>query len=56
LSHALVATAPGLSDGIVPTGYSTNLTWEGEFLISTNFNLARENQPHRFGYCSSGTL
>ncbi|KAK1065035.1 hypothetical protein LTR74_008311, partial [Friedmanniomyces endolithicus] len=54
LSHALVATNPSLSDGIVLTGYSTNATWQGEFLISTNFHLAKENQPQRFGNRSAG--
>ncbi|KAK0939545.1 hypothetical protein LTR29_008916 [Friedmanniomyces endolithicus] len=54
LSHALVASNPSLSDGIVLTGYSTNNTWVGEFLISTNFHLAKENQPQRFGNRSTG--
>ncbi|KAK3117589.1 hypothetical protein LTR53_000914 [Teratosphaeriaceae sp. CCFEE 6253] len=56
LSHALVAAAPALSDGIVLTGYSTSAAFQGEFLINTGFHLARENQPERFGNCSTGSL
>ncbi|KAK4908610.1 hypothetical protein LTR49_022513 [Elasticomyces elasticus] len=56
LSHALVAADQHLSDGIVLTGYSTNLTWEDQFMASTGFHLARENQPSRFAGQSSGYL
>lgn len=56
ITHGLATAAPPMSDGIVLTGYSTNLTWEGEFLISTGFHLANENQPSRFGGQSSGYL
>ncbi|TKA83617.1 hypothetical protein B0A55_00436 [Friedmanniomyces simplex] len=42
------------SDGIVLTGYSVNATWQRQFLISTNFHLARENQSQRFGDRGTG--
>ncbi|KAK4539288.1 hypothetical protein LTR36_000814 [Oleoguttula mirabilis] len=56
LTNGLAAAYPTLSDGIVLTGYSTNLTWQTELLISMGFHLARENQPARFGDRSTGSV
>ena len=55
LTNALVATAPQLSDGIILTGYSNNLTFQGLFLATTG-HLASTNQPARFAGYSSGYL
>jgi pimeloyl-ACP methyl ester carboxylesterase len=56
LSNAIIATNPELSDGIVLTGLSHNSTWSLQFAVSTNFHLAKENQPERFGNLSTGVL
>jgi pimeloyl-ACP methyl ester carboxylesterase len=57
ISNALVAAAPSLSDGIVLTGFSTDSSFGVEFAISTDFHIAKENQPDRLGaYTSNGWL
>ena len=55
LTNALVVAAPSLSDGIVLTGYSNNLTFQTPFISTTN-ELASENQPTRLGNLASGYL
>jgi len=55
LTNGLTAAEPALTDGIVLTGYSNNLTFQGLFL-ATGGHLASENQPARFSGYSSGYL
>ena len=55
LTNALVVAAPSLSDGIILTGYSNNLTFQTPFISTTN-ELASENQPARLGNLASGYL
>lgn len=56
LTNGLIGTKPGLSDGVVLTGFSLNSTWMPEFAISTNFHTAAETLPERFGNRSLGSL
>lgn len=56
LSNILIAKNPELSDGVVLTGLSHNLTLGSQFPASTNFHFAKENQPERFGNLSTGIL
>jgi pimeloyl-ACP methyl ester carboxylesterase len=56
LSNILIAKNPELSDGVVLTGMSHNLTVGTQFPASTNFHLAKENQPERFGNLSTGII
>lgn len=56
LSNILIAKNPELSDGVVLTGMSHNLTVGSQFPASTNFHLAKENQRARFGNLSTGIL
>lgn len=56
LIHGLAASAPNLTDGIVLTGYSTNGTWQTQWLVSTLFQLAKYHIPERFGNLSTGYL
>ncbi|MCJ1475069.1 hypothetical protein MMC13_003729 [Lambiella insularis] len=55
LTNSLVAAEPTLSDGIIPTGFSNNFTFQVPFL-STTGHLASENQPARLGALASGYL
>ncbi|KAK5175303.1 uncharacterized protein LTR77_000441 [Saxophila tyrrhenica] len=48
ITNVLAAIAPTLSDTIVLTGYSTDLTYSINFAAATSFHLAIENQPKRF--------
>ncbi|EXJ91975.1 hypothetical protein A1O3_00525 [Capronia epimyces CBS 606.96] len=48
LSNALAAVAPGLSDGLVLTGYSHLVTYQNLFIADTSFHIASQNQPDRF--------
>lgn len=56
LSNALAALPEGntLSDGIILTGFSHQFQYAGYFVASTNFHLARTNQPARFSKRSTG--
>jgi pimeloyl-ACP methyl ester carboxylesterase len=56
LSNILIAKNPELSDGVVLTGLSHNMTLGSPFPALTNFHLAKENQPERFGNFSTGIL
>ncbi|ETI24514.1 hypothetical protein G647_03883 [Cladophialophora carrionii CBS 160.54] len=48
LSVGLAAVAPGLSDGVVLTGYSALSQYTAFFIANTAFRLANQNQPRRF--------
>ncbi|KIW68511.1 hypothetical protein PV04_04451 [Phialophora macrospora] len=48
ISVALAAVAPGLSDGVVLTGYSGIATYANFFIANTAFHFANQNQPKRF--------
>ncbi|EXJ60637.1 hypothetical protein A1O7_04790 [Cladophialophora yegresii CBS 114405] len=48
ISVGLAAVAPGLSDGIVLTGYSALSQYTAFFIANTAFHLANQNQPKRF--------
>jgi pimeloyl-ACP methyl ester carboxylesterase len=48
ISVGLAAVAPGLSDGIVLTGYSGISTYTSFFIANTAFHFANQNQPKRF--------
>ena len=54
ISNALVNLAPTLSDGLILTGFSGNLSFAGLFVAASTLRLARENQPSRFASRSSG--
>lgn len=56
ISNVLIAKNPKLSDGVALTGLAHNFTWAPFFAVATNFHLAKENQPSRFGNLSSGVL
>jgi len=56
LSNILIVKSPELSDGVVLTGLSHNMTLGSQFPASTNFQLAKEIQPERFGNLSTGIL
>jgi hypothetical protein len=56
LSNILIARNPELSDGVVLTGLSHNLTVGSQFPASTNFHFAKEDQRERFGNLSTGIL
>jgi pimeloyl-ACP methyl ester carboxylesterase len=57
ITHALVGSAPSLSDAAVLTGYSTVFTWTTEFAVSTGFHIAKEIDPARFSaYAGTGWL
>ena len=56
LTNALVNVAPQLSDGIILTGYSHNLTFESLFVSACNFRTVSENQPSRFPNWSTGYI
>ena len=51
-TYALVDMYPGISDGIVLTGFSMNASFVGYFETGGNFVLANLNQPFRFGNIS----
>ena len=48
LTNALAAVEPGLSDGLVFTGYSHVNKYQGLFLASTTLQIANLNMPDRF--------
>lgn len=56
LSNILIVKNPELSDGVALTGLSHNMTLGSPFPALTNFHLAKENQPERFGNVSTGIL
>ena len=56
LVNALANVAPQLSDALVLTGYSHNLTYTSFFASASTFRLASENQPARFAGLSSGYI
>lgn len=56
ISNVLIAKNPELSDGVALTGLAHNFTWAPFFAVATNFHLAKENQPSRFGNLSSGVF
>ncbi|KAK3715230.1 hypothetical protein LTR37_007197 [Vermiconidia calcicola] len=56
LVNALAETEPSLSDVIVLTGYSSNTTWTVSFAIASNFPIAAETDPQRFGEYDKGSL
>ena len=56
LSNAVASTFPGLSDGVILTGYSHLFQYQDMFVGNTAFHLASENQPGRFANHSSGYL
>ena len=51
-TYALVDMYPGISDGIVLTGFSMNASFVGLFQAGGDFVLANLNQPFRFGNVS----
>lgn len=51
-TYKLVSMYPGISDGIVLTGFSMNGSFLGFFLSGADFVLANLNQPFRFGNAS----
>jgi len=54
-TYKLVSMYPGISDGIVLTGFSMNGSFAGFFLSGADFVLANLNQPYRFGNASFAT-
>lgn len=40
---------PNITDGIVLTGFTTNTSFAGYFVAGGNYQIARLNQPLRFG-------
>jgi pimeloyl-ACP methyl ester carboxylesterase len=57
ITQTLAATAPSLSDGIVLTGYSGTGGGVNLFAASSNFHIAKENDPQRLAaYKSNGWL
>lgn len=56
ITGTLAGSAPGLSDGVVLTGYTTTPNYAASFATSTNFHLASEADPDRFAGLSTGYL
>ena len=56
LTNVLIAKRPDLSDGVVLTGLSHNLSFSARYAIATNFHLARENRPRLWANYSTGFL
>ncbi len=56
LTYELVAMHPDISDGIILTGYSQNGTYVSAISAGMNWQVARMNQPARFGNHSTGYL
>lgn len=56
LTNVLIARRPDLSDGVVLTGLSHNLSFSARYAIATNFHLARENRPRLWANYSTGFL
>lgn len=56
ITNGLVAARPSLSDGIVLTGFSHNVSWTPLFELCLGFELARTNNPARFRHYSTGYL
>lgn len=56
LTYELVAMHPNISDGIILTGYSQNGTYVAAISAGMNWQIARMNQPLRFGNHSMGYL
>lgn len=56
LTNVLIAKRPELSDGVVLTGLSHNLSFSTRYAIATNFHLAKENRPWLWGNHSTGFL
>lgn len=49
ITNAVIATLPTASDGAVLTGFSTTAEYGLQFAISSNFHIASELDPERFG-------
>jgi len=56
LTYELVAMHPDISDGIILTGYSQNGSYVPAISAGMNWQVARMNQPARFGNHSTGYL
>lgn len=56
ITYGMLITAPGLTDGVVLTAFSTNGTWQPLPAVSSVYNLASDNQPARFANYSSGYI
>ena len=56
LTYELVAMHPDISDGIILTGYSQNGSYVAAISAGMNWQVARMNQPARFGNHSTGYL
>jgi pimeloyl-ACP methyl ester carboxylesterase len=56
ITSGFAGAAPGLSDGVVLTGYSTNGSWGLNFAIASGFHLASETLPSKFGHLDKGFL
>lgn len=56
ISNVLIVQHPELSDGVALTGLSHDFTSIAFFATATNFHLAKENHPERFGNLSTGIL
>lgn len=56
LTNVLIAKRPELSDGVVLTGLSHNLSFSTRYAIATNFHLAKETRPWLWGNYSAGIL
>lgn len=56
ITNGLVAARPTLSDGIVLTGFSHNISWTPLFELCLGFELARTNNPARFRHYNTGYL
>ena len=49
ITNAVIATLPTMSDGAILTGFSTSAEYGLQFAISSNFYIASEHDPQRFG-------
>jgi pimeloyl-ACP methyl ester carboxylesterase len=56
ISYILTNLYPTISDGLVLTGFSLDLSFLGFFAASGNFEIASKNQPLRFGSLTSSDL
>lgn len=56
LSNGVATFTPGLSDGIVLTGYSNLAQYMAMFVISTTYHIAAYTVPERFHGYSTGYL
>ncbi|KAL3455674.1 hypothetical protein BJX64DRAFT_294803 [Aspergillus heterothallicus] len=56
VTNGLVAGSPGISDGIVLTGFSHDPSWTTTLELCLGFEVARVNDAARFGALASGYL